>query len=292
MNGIYIESDKILSRQDIVEWLDGCGVRWCSSECKFSKFEPFNDWYVFFDSDKDFSQLPEPIDNFSHCQTPEQFCELIAESLGIHKPVFGEPIKGMAIEVSRLSEEDKAWLRENIINAKGILEEAIEHRKLICSWRSYKPIGFGDKKYLIERKCTITDSPKVFMEYVAQQTGKEYKPEPVGELRASMIHNSLDDGPSFEDIAKALGVDDDSWKLRHPSYPHKTYRILDSLDGIPLDTRFKLSEWIPPFQKDVLFIIKGKMFIGHIWKLQESIIALGGSNELIKNLDGHWMRIV
>lgn len=318
MNSIYIESEKIQARKDIVEWLDGCGATWALGE-RFSEIgrsileelaKP--DKFVWFNHPihKSKFSFGRAENKHTHCQTPEQFCELIAESLGIDKPVFGEvndqndhteshlkPIKGIAIEVSRLSEDDKKWL-------KNIYPTWNEYYKFcVCSKLEGEKFNYIDMcgPLLVKnRGYTITDSPKVFMEYVAQQAGKEYMSEPVAELRASMIHDSLDDGPSFGDIAKALGVDDDSWKLRHPSYPHKTYRILDSLDGIPLDKRFKLSEWIPPMEKELIFIDSKNWAKGKLDSLM--IDTVRGSYARVKeegqpnlqkiSLDGEWMRIV
>jgi hypothetical protein len=85
-------------------------------------------------------------------------------------------------------------------------------------------------------------------------------------------------------------------QYNEPIYPHKVYRVLDSLDGIPLDTRIPLSEWIPPQDKDVLIIIKDHYFVGTISGIRSSGMSYnnkfeGGSYAGL-GLDGHWMRIV
>lgn len=195
MNSIYIESDKILARKDIVEWLDGCGVKTGSGRNlsqMLKEMTNLKDYAVaFILPDREFMRSPLAYYNaegYTHCQTPEQFCGLIAESLGIGKPVFNE------------------------VNDQNDHTES--HMK--------------------------------------------------------------------------------------PSYPHKTYRILDSLDGIPLDKRFKLSEFpLPPFGKEVLFVIKGKFFRACVSEIKQNVIVLGGAdrgfaNDYLehKDLDGHWMRIV
>jgi hypothetical protein len=123
---------------------------------------------------------------------------------------------------------------------------------------------------------TITDSPKVFMKYVAQKTGKEYK------AQMRWDETSITD----DDVAILIGEPD---KL----YPHKTYRILDSLDGIPLDTRIPLSEWIPPCKSEVLFISKDRKLLGEFVRIDfEGVIVRDKPGFHFTIPDGHWMRIV
>jgi hypothetical protein len=79
-----------------------------------------------------------------------------------------------------------------------------------------------------------------------------------------------------------------------PFYPHKTYRVLDSLDGIPLDTRIPLSEWIPPMDSEVA-VISNKRMIGIVKGIKNNcvlIYAQGSRYDEMISLDGHWMRIV
>lgn len=281
MNSIYIESEKIKSRKDIVEWLDKCGAT-----IKHLKNIVENTYIIFGVSKANgikywkyntFLSEAQKEDS-THCQTPEQFCELIAECLGIDKPVFEvdisktetttKPIKGMAIEVSRLSEGDREWLDSHWVR--------------MSKWGDFKFLQWyeGEESLFCDKVeyTTITDSPTEFLRYVAQQTGKEYKPGIASEKEiAEMLEKMSEDC------------------FTPPSYPHKTYRILDSLDGIPLDTRIPLSEWIPPFGKEVLWIF-GDEYVKGVWHNHNAnglIIRIGESKfQTIKDLDGHWMRIV
>lgn len=332
MNSIYIESEKILARKDIVEWLDGCGAT-----IKHLKNIIENTYIIFGVSKTNgikywkYNMFLAEVQSEGpmQCTTALGFCQGVAKILGIPEPTFGVdisktetttepseqlPPKGMAIEVSRLSEDDR---RELCKIAKEEFDwDYYLHNQFIMGWDQDGWL-WNKLPRLKKLGYTITDSPKVFMEYVAQQTGKEYVGEDLKPVQffkytekppLGLRPKYISDKERMQEIQEAI----DRYKMANKrvpeewleehlelnmaefsiSYPHKTYRILDSLDDIPLDKRFKLSEWIPPFQKDVVFIIKGKAFVGHIWKLQESIFALGGSNELIKDLDGEWMRIV
>ncbi|CAE14757.1 unnamed protein product [Leptospira phage LE1] len=304
MNSIYTERENILPHH--AEWLDGCGATWNTApgwpKVKFSSRE-----------------LNEPILAFGYCDSPTftcgkredflglracgivevktgtEFCERVAEILGLPKPTFEvdiskkeTTIKGMAIEVGWLNDGDREWLVKNVPDAEMALFEFVGYGWL----GDYKHIGYQTKDWYQNNGYTITESPTEFLEYVAKQTGKEYKVEVDPKLRASMIHDSLDDGPSFIDIANALKVSGkDDYKIWN--YPHKTYRILDSLDGIPFDKRIPLSEWIPPFGVDVNFIHNGDFDRGNVHCIaKEGIIVKWRSLDCVFELDGHWMRIV
>ena len=101
------------------------------------------------------------------------------------------------------------------------------------------------------------------------------------------------DEPKFGDV-----LTEDSIVLDEPDrlHPHKTYRILDSLDGIPFDTRIPLSEWIPPTSVLLVFIEKDNWFrasLESISRTHARIIEEGDRDEyLVRLLDGYWMRIV
>lgn len=291
MNSIYIESDKILARKDIVEWLDGCGAKWISGRIFSKKTNIINPYIVF--SYSFFSSPAKQPTSYTHCQTPEQFCEGVAKIMGIPEPTFGgvdisktetttEP-KGMAIEVSLLGEEDKKELCRLNPVFEGLISAA-ENNNCALTCNEITPNWFP-LVFCRQNGITITDSPKVFMEYVAQQTGKEYEPKLVGkEFTATFLDESGE-------------LDADAWdriKTSHlaKQFPHKTYRILDSLDGIPLDTRFKLSEWIPPVGQKVLLITKDWFLIGYFDRIESKIIFQTGQGVKALNLDGHWMRIV
>lgn len=100
------------------------------------------------------------------------------------------------------------------------------------------------------------------------------------------------------EVAKRLGIEEpkfdhlpDVGKVIHP---HKTYRVLDSLDGIPLDTRIPLSEWIPPMESEVA-VISNKRMIGVVKAIKNNCVLLyaqGTRYEEMVSLDGHWMRIL
>ena len=136
MNSFYIEYNKIKDRPEIIEWLDRCGVTWANVGITFSHYEPPSK-YLFFAQTGScyvFMQGSYVPGKEIHCQTAEEFCERIAEVMGLEKPRFGNDT--------------------NVVTKEPILFEQI--------------LGFTD-------------------------------------------------------------------------YPHKTYRILDSLDGIPLDKRMTIS---------------------------------------------------
>jgi hypothetical protein len=141
---------------------------------------------------------------------------------------------------------------------------------------SFGSSGFSDKNFYKSAGFTITESPTEFLEYVGKQTGKEWEAEPDNILSKKEI----------ERIIEGIGLE--------PTYPHKTYRILDSLDGIPLDTRIPLSEWIPPFLQRVLFIKNDEFKAVYVCDISKDGLNVfdGVSNLILSDLDGHWMRIV
>ena len=88
------------------------------------------------------------------------------------------------------------------------------------------------------------------------------------------------------DVMELLGD-----KVGYGSY--KTYRVLDSLDGVPLDKRIPLSEWIPPIGVDVNFIHNGDFDRGQIQCIDKhGIIVKWRGLACVFESDGHWMRIV
>jgi len=332
---IYTESAPLLARKDLVEWLDGCGAVW-GSGAVFSKSEALVYPYVcfggppvkYFQAGSSYHLFEG---KYTHIPTGTEFCERVAEILGVEKPVFeqfgnseqvdiskketttdhipyvgqkvdeqdklfpgrnntmGEgsltqedieillgdsivkPIKGMAIEVSRLSESDKESLSMLQYSFQASIKQAIKNNLCVGFW-SFGSSGFSDKNFYKSAGFTITESPTEFREYVAQQTGKEYKKE-WGQTHG----NPRTSQPVSE------------------SYKFKTYRILDSLDGIPMDTRIPLSEWIPPMGVEVCFIEYGNEYWhkGFVVSVAKTFAVIEvGVKRMDVLLDGHWMRIV
>ena len=77
----------------------------------------------------------------------------------------------------------------------------------------------------------------------------------------------------------------------------KKYRILESLEGIPLDTRIPLDKIIPPFNKYVMFIFEDVFAKGKLWKIDDGLVCLSGDiasskYKTLEELTGYWMRIV
>ena len=208
----------------------------------------------------------------------------MAEILGLPKPTFEvdisktetttEPIKGMAIEVSRLSGEDKDKLSK-WDSVWGLIFPIAEKKNYaVCYWPDKVP-GHALIDFYKQEGFTITESPTEFLKYVKQQTGKEYK------TKEKNIGDVLNE--KFLDLFDS------------PTYPHKIYRILDSLDGIPLDTRIPLSECIPPFGVELVFIDSVNWVKGCLVSIMESyvnILVEGESEPDMMEIDGHWMRIV
>jgi len=190
-------------------------------------------------------------------------------------------IKGMAIEVSRLSEEDKKWLLKNHNHGMSAIQSVNEKFNVLGAY-NLGGLGCYTQEYYADMGFTITDSPQVFMEYVAQQTGKKY-------VAKKFLENFEPDETKIN-----LGIESTISKTE-TVYPHKTYRILDSLDGIPLDKRFKLSEWIPPFGVDVCILhANGSWNKGSVNGIFENYIEISeeGYDDSSVMWDGHWMRIV
>jgi len=320
---IYTERENILPHH--AEWLDGCGAVWWINRVRFSLRHDISEvsFIAFCVSDNTF--LTSYDESYTHIPTGTEFCECVAEILGLEKPLFGvdkfiasdlrvgisktetttdhipyvgkkvdeqdklfpgrdntmgegaltqedieillgdsivKPIKGMAIEVSRLSEEERNYIQSL--------------RSISCLWNEWTYCSFTkeynnlcNKDYILLNDITITESPAEFLKYVAQQTGKEYKKE-WGQTHG----NPRTSQPVSE------------------SYKFKTYRILDSLDNVPLDKRIPLSEWIPPVGKKVLLITKDWFMDGYFDRVESKIIFETVKGSKAFSLDGHWMRIV
>lgn len=189
-------------------WLDGCGAEWLQGE-RFRQFPIFYSKIVF--DGKYFYNYDVPSMTRPCAKTGSEFCERVAEILGIEKPVFGDKF----IKAFEPNEEE--------IN-KGIDKAEKE-------WQAKDKVG--------------------------------------------------------EDL-KEFGIP------IQPTHPHRTYRVLDSLDVIPFDTRMPLSEWIPPMGAEVIFIVKNEVIPGHVKSIgyNHCIVWAKTNKEEYVPLDGHWMRIV
>lgn len=287
MNGLHTEYSNLTPYH--IQWLDGCGKLW-KSGAPFSEGPPHLQFVQFGFEDEEWKfMIGHP---GTHCPTGDAFCQGIAEILGIeyvpegndqndHTESHVKPAKGMAIEVSRLSDEDRGYI--------------VGVRNKICDWHMWKYCSFKDGRIILGdelyRGLTITESPTEFLEYVGKQTGKEYESMNSHQAVTSGTNDQNDHTESH--IKASQPYNTPNIVISTQSYPHKTYRILDSLDGIPLDTRFKLSEWIPPFGVDVNFVHNDDFDRGHVHCIaKEGIIVKWRSLDCVFEADGHWMRIV
>lgn len=190
---------------DHVAWLDGCGAKWGSGD-RLSELKSYTR-VEFMCVDDTWYFMSTHNNSFTHIPTGFEFCERVAEILGIEKPVFGKSLDEM--------------LSENC-HIQQIIDE-----------------------------------------------------------------NS---GPTFAEIDEALKGDPKDMPF---NYPHRTYRVLDSLDSIPLDKRIPLSEWIPPPREKVLLITGERYFEAWVQYIDNEGIRIGSEGlDFFTIADGHWMRIV
>ena len=190
-------------------WLDGCGATWLGDIEKFTQYVPFEKYVVFNGKEGNKFTQSDYLNTYAHIPTGSEFCERVAEILGIEKPVFGKS-----------------------------LDETLSEN------------------------CHI------------QQVIDE---------------NS---GPTFAEIAESLKGDPKDMPF---NYPHRLYRVLDSLGGIPFDKRIPLSEWIPPMGERVCFIWGELFYAGFVLQIDQRGLFVQQDKEGYSksvNLDGHWMRIV
>ncbi len=282
--GMAIECDKLT--QDQKEWVDSVRGRQSDWEdwsyCVILKPSGVVDIYLTSESEVN------DVLGVTITDSPTEFLEYVAQQTGKEykmEPTFGEVTghvltqneidkiiefdkpepKGMAIDLHLLSKSDRSKLEELTIGSATLENGHDKYLRL-----KNGKIWAVSKERIESLGYTITDSSKVFLEYVAQQTGKEYQP------------NIVNLPPNIEQ------------KMLYPN--HKNYRILDSLDGIPLDTRIPLSEWIPPMGAEVLWVIDKSAYMGHFGGLNiDGLVILDSDDVMISvidNLDGHWMRIV
>lgn len=129
------------------------------------------------------------------------------------------------------------------------------------NWKSYLGGGY-DNQYIY---CPTGDD---FCRGVAERLGIEYVDEGVKK--------------AVEHLAS----------LPTP-YKSTTYKVLDSLDDVPFDTRIPMSEWLPPFGERVVFIWGELFYDGELSEISENgVVIYNGKQNQTVNLEGHWMRIV
>lgn len=73
---------------------------------------------------------------------------------------------------------------------------------------------------------------------------------------------------------------------------YRTYRVLASLDGVDMDTRIPMEQFIPPVGERVLLITKEWFLIGYFDRIESKIICETGQGVKALTLGDHWMRIV
>ena len=277
------------------KWLDECGAK--KYFMSLSLFGSMKWGYIFFEVKKDghylnLSDFYYKVQDYTHLPTGDAFCQGVAEILGIEYVPEGTKTetttedKGLAIDVKLLSEKDRKWLGINFC-----VEIAFKHWAYI----GYE-LGFiyGDN---LNDNIPITTDPTEFIRYVANKTGKEWDEKPM--FGKNQIEIDLDEqlfpgrqnmgegALTNEDVMELLGD-----KVGYGSY--KTYRVLDSLNGVPLDKRIPLSEWIPPFLQRVLFVKNDEFKSVYVCDVSKDGLSVfdGVSNLILSDLDGHWMRIV
>lgn len=231
---------------DHIEWLDGCGATWESGEI-FSKYKMRYMQVVF--NGRVFHRQSLGSD-WQKIPTGSEFCERVAEILGIEKPVFGD----------------------KFIKAFEPNEEEIN-----------KGIDKAEKEWEVKEKPPLGLTPKYIHDRMREQ-----------EIQEAIDRYKLANKEVPEEwLREHFDLISKEGALAHP---HRTYRVLDSLDGVPFDKRIPLSEWIPPFEVEVLFIIGKNFFKGNLNQITKDEITLRelgeGEWEIVKTLDGHWMRIV
>jgi len=286
MNGLHTEYTNLTPYH--IRWLDGCGKLWVGNRSVFSKYIP-NEASVCYSIltnsfEKCRTQYYEE-NNYTHCPTGDAFCQGVAKILGIEYVPEKAEIKGMAIEVSRLSEEDRGHLSDFCGEYEHIISVAEHNNEAVsfgCGHANFAPLDFYK-----QAGYTITESPNEFLKYVAQQTGKEYKPNLIGkEFTATFLDESGEiDAEAWEKIKASQLMKE---------FPHKAYRILDSLDNVQLDKRIPLSEWVPPYKGQVAVIKEDCFFRGTFYAIVESGVEFKDEKGMFEVLpiDGHWMKIV
>lgn len=206
---------------DHIQWLDGCGARShggnlvSTMDAHLAAISFSSLGKTFGTAGSDWYQN----NSYTHIPTGSEFCERVAEILGIEKPTF----------------------REQLIF--GLTEEELDRR--------------------LDANPPLADLPYG-----------------IGGVSGSAISEA-----TKEALLKIGKI---------PMTPaHKTYRVLDSLDGIPLDTRIPLSEWIPPPRAKVLLITGERYFEAWVQYIDNEGIRIGSKDlDFFTIADGHWMRIV
>lgn len=215
--------------------------------------------------------------------------------------------KGLAIDVKLLSEKDREWLKLNagkMQKVSNAIYGAEKYQEYVCYLNDLElancsdpeNFGYAEKEFYESKGVCITTDPTEFIRYVANKTGKEWGEKPM--FGKNQIEIDLDEqlfpgrqnmgegALTNEDVMELLGD-----KVGYGSY--KTYRVLDSLDGVPFDTRIPLSEWVPPIGKRVLVISESLQFMGAFQTVERGICFQEDNGSIHCFIDhGHWMRIV
>lgn len=312
---IYTEYSNLTP--DHVAWLDGCGATKRSGN-KVS--QGYRDKYLLFLVDKKIFAFTEENwlgyelktnKGIVHIPTGSEFCERVAEILEIDKPVFASDLKDKLVKKLELHDRMERPLpegedKELAIEVSQLREEDIEALVEMCgeAWAEVPKQALKNKneRYLFYREggldchhkmglknlgVTITESVPEFMRYVAKKTGKKWEDKLFNDAFFNNDSSNIMSPDEVDAIIQSIASP--------PTYPHRLYRVLDSLDGIPFDTRMPLSEWIPPFGVDLIFISDADWYRGIVHAMDQRFIYLlvkGEEKECIVPLDGHWMRIV
>ena len=234
------------------------------------------------------AQVKDQITNQIHILTGSEFCERVAEILGIEKPVFASDLKDKLVKKLELHDRMERPLpegedKELAIEVSQLREEDIEALVEMCgeAWAEVPKQALKNKneRYLFYREggldchhkmglknlgVTITESVPEFMRYVAKKTGKKWEDKLFNDAFFNNDSSNIMSPDEVDAIIQSIASP--------PTYPHRLYRVLDSLDGIPFDTRIPLSEWVPPFLKIVLLITEDDQVIGQLTKIIENEI--------------------
>jgi len=207
--------------------------------------------------------------------------------------------KSIYTEYTNLNDEHKAWLDECGARSHGgsLVSNMDAHLAAISFSSLGKTFGTAGSDWYQNNSYTHIPTGSEFCEQVAEILGIE-KPRFGKSLDEKLSENyhirqiiDENSGPTFAEVAEALKGDPKDMPF---NYLHRTYRVLDSLDGVPLDKRIPLSEWVPPMGAEVLFIFKEKSLFSSIMYIGKNGLAF--DNNMIganwKHFDGHWMRII
>lgn len=288
---IYTEYANLTPYQ--IKWLDECGATF-EDGFLVGGWEPKLLKNLLFRKGADGHYYLYLTNTVIESLTGDAFCQGVAEILGIEYVPEGtksETVtedKGLAIDVKLLSEKDIEALLEMCGEAWAeVPKQALKNKNERYLYYRDGGLDCHHKMALKNIGLTITTDPTEFMRYVATKTGKEWKPK---EFLKNFEPNDEEINKGIENAIKQSDKDD--WKIW--TYPHKTYRVLDSLAGVPLEKRIPLSEWIPPIEERVCFIWDKLFCVGCFVEINSEGFWIQQDNGkgMNANLDGHWMRIL